>query len=51
MEFVGEEGMDAGGVQKEFFMLLLRDILNPQFGMFHEDEESKLVWFSDEVSY
>ena len=42
--------MDAGGVQKEFFMLLLREILNPQFGMFQEDEESKLIWFNDEVS-
>ena len=48
--FVGEEGLDAGGVQKEFFMLLLKDILHPQFGMFREDEESKFIWFSDEVS-
>lgn len=50
VEFVGEEGMDAGGVQKEFFMLLLKDILHPQFGMFEADEESQLIWFSDEVS-
>ena len=42
--------MDAGGVQKEFFMLLLKDILHPQFGMFEADEESQLIWFSDEVS-
>ena len=49
VEFVGEEGMDAGGVQKEFFMLLLRDMLNPEFGMFQEDEESHFIWFSDEV--
>jgi E3 ubiquitin-protein ligase HERC4 len=48
VEFVGEEGMDAGGVQKEFFLLLLRDILNPQFGMFVQDEESNFIWFSDE---
>lgn len=41
--------MDAGGVQKEFFMLLLRDILNPQFGMFQEDEESHFIWFNNEV--
>ena len=50
VEFVGEEGMDAGGVQKEFFLLLLKDILNPQFGMFQEDDESNFIWFSDEVS-
>ena len=43
--------MDAGGVQKEFFMLLLKDILNPHFGMFLEDEESHYIWFREEVSY
>lgn len=48
VEFMGEEGMDVGGVQKEFFLLLLKDILNPQFGMFMEDEESKFIWFSEE---
>jgi hypothetical protein len=48
VEFVGEEGMDAGGVQKEFFLLLLKDILHPHFGMFTEDDESKFVWFNDE---
>lgn len=47
--FVGEEGLDAGGVRKEFFMLLLRNILNPDFGMFVEDEESHLVWFREQV--
>ena len=41
--------MDAGGVQKEFFLLLLKDILHPHFGMFTEDDESKFVWFNDEV--
>lgn len=48
VKFVGEEGLDAGGVQKEFFMLLLREILNPDFGMFVEDDESHLVWFRDQ---
>ena len=41
--------MDAGGVQKEFFLLLLKDILNPHFGMFTEDDESSFIWFNDEV--
>ena len=47
--FIGEEGLDAGGVQKEFFMLLLQAILNPDFGMFIEDPESHLIWFRDQV--
>ncbi len=51
MRFVGEEGLDAGGVQKEFFMLLIQDILNPDFGMFVEDSESHLLWFRDQVRW
>ncbi len=35
---------------KEFFMLLSQRILNPDIGMFVEDEESHLVWFRDGVS-
>ncbi len=35
---------------KEFFMLLSQKILNPDFGMFVEDEESHLLWFRDGVS-
>ena len=48
--FAGEPGEDEGGVQKEFFMLLLQEILNPDFGMFTEDEESHFVWFREQVS-
>ena len=47
--FMGEEGEDVGGVQKEFFMLLLHEILNPDFGMFVEDDESHFVWFREQV--
>lgn len=46
---MGEEGEDVGGVQKEFFMLLLHEILNPDFGMFVEDDESHFVWFREQV--
>ncbi|KAJ2091105.1 putative E3 ubiquitin-protein ligase [Coemansia sp. RSA 986] len=34
IEFVGEEGIDAGGLTKEWFMLLVRELLNPMYGMF-----------------
>ena len=47
--FADEPGEDEGGVQKEFFMLLLQEILNPDFGMFTEDEESHFVWFREQV--
>lgn len=56
MKFFGEEAEDAGGVTKEFFMLLLREILDPKYGMFKEYEETRAIWFSehtfeDEVYY
>lgn len=30
IEFLGEEGLDEGGVQKEFFQLILRDLFDPK---------------------
>ena len=34
MHFVGEEGVDEGGVQKEFFQLVVRSVFNPEYGAF-----------------
>ncbi|KAM9331112.1 putative E3 ubiquitin-protein ligase HERC3 [Gastrophryne carolinensis] len=45
--FDGEEAVDDGGVTKEFFLLLLKELLNPIYGMFTVYEESNLLWFSD----
>ena len=44
--FQDEEAEDAGGVTKEFFMLLMEEILNPDYGMFTEYEDSNLIWFN-----
>lgn len=33
IEFKGEEGIDAGGLRKEWFLLLVRDVFNPDHGM------------------
>ncbi|GAA5960048.1 hypothetical protein JCM8115_004510 [Rhodotorula mucilaginosa] len=41
-----EEGIDAGGLRKEWFLLLCRKLFDPQFGMFLVDEESQYVWFN-----
>ena len=43
--FAGEPGQDEGGVQKEFFMLLLRSLLDPNFAMFNTCE-GNLIWFN-----
>ncbi|XP_029453752.1 probable E3 ubiquitin-protein ligase HERC3 isoform X2 [Rhinatrema bivittatum] len=45
--FDGEEAVDDGGVTKEFFLLLLKELLNPVYGMFTYYPDSNLLWFSD----
>uniref|UniRef100_A0A8C4Z4W8 HECT and RLD domain containing E3 ubiquitin protein ligase 4 n=1 Tax=Gadus morhua TaxID=8049 RepID=A0A8C4Z4W8_GADMO len=47
--FVGEEAVDAGGVRKEFFLLIMRELLDPKYGMFRYHEESRLIWFSNKT--
>jgi E3 ubiquitin-protein ligase HERC4 len=47
VKFHEEEAEDAGGVRKEFFMLLLKEILDPKYGMFTSYEETRTIWFSE----
>ena len=35
VQFRGEEGLDEGGVQKEFFQLLVEELFNQDFGESH----------------
>ncbi|KAJ3092692.1 hypothetical protein HK102_004154 [Quaeritorhiza haematococci] len=42
----GEEGMDQGGVQKEFFQVLVGLLLDPAYGMFSYDEETRYCWIN-----
>lgn len=46
VEFEGEQGVDEGGVSKEFFQLVVEEIFNPDIGMFTYDEHTKLFWFN-----
>lgn len=41
----GEEGLDHGGVQQEFFRLLMAEALSPSYGMFTTDARTRLSWF------
>lgn len=34
VEFEGEQGIDEGGVSKEFFQLVVEEIFNPDIGRF-----------------
>ncbi|CAF0899632.1 unnamed protein product [Brachionus calyciflorus] len=47
--FIGEDAYDAGGVKKEFFMLLIREILDLKYGMFTYYDESHQIWFNDQT--
>ena len=44
--FEGEPGIDEGGVRKEFFMLVIKELFDPQFGMFIYNEKKRIYWFN-----
>ncbi|KAL8983135.1 MAG: hypothetical protein Q9205_002538 [Flavoplaca limonia] len=44
--FQGEEGVDAGGLRKEWFLLLVREVFDPEHGMFVYDEDSRYCYFN-----
>lgn len=41
----GEEGLDHGGVQQEFFRVLMAEALDPSYGMFTMDTRNRVTWF------
>ena len=41
----GEDGLDHGGVQQEFFRLLFAEAFRPDYGMFTVDTTTKMAWF------
>ncbi|KAF4519049.1 hypothetical protein B566_EDAN001635 [Ephemera danica] len=50
VSFVGEPGLDMGGLTKEWFLLLVRHIFQPDYGMFVYHKHSRSYWFSTEVA-
>ncbi|CAO3617098.1 unnamed protein product [Cunninghamella echinulata] len=49
IQFIGEEGVDEGGVQKEFFQLMVRELFDAKYGMFSFNEESRFCWFNPNI--
>jgi hypothetical protein len=39
-------GIDAGGLSKEWFLLLVRELFDEKWGMFNYDPDSNLCWFN-----
>ncbi|KAI1613385.1 hect domain ubiquitin protein ligase E3 [Exophiala viscosa] len=46
IDFQGEEGVDAGGLRKEWFLLLVREIFDPNHGLFVYDDDSQYCYFN-----
>jgi alpha-tubulin suppressor-like RCC1 family protein len=46
VNFIGEEGVDAGGVKKEFFQLLCETVMQPDYDMFVYHPETRTYWFN-----
>lgn len=48
---MGEDALDEGGVMKELFLLVVPQVLNPDYGLFEMYLESRLCWFNRMVNY
>jgi len=46
VEFDAEQGIDEGGLSKEFFQLIVEEIFNPDYGMFVHCPETHTYWFN-----
>ncbi|KAG9666169.1 HECT-domain-containing protein, partial [Aureobasidium melanogenum] len=46
VHFTDEEGVDAGGLRKEWFLTVVRDIFDPNHGMFLYDDDSGFCYFN-----
>ncbi|KAI1324123.1 HECT-domain-containing protein [Xylariaceae sp. FL0255] len=46
IQFQDEEGVDGGGLRKEWFLLLVREVFNPDHGLFVYDEDSQFCYFN-----
>lgn len=50
VQFVNEPGVDAGGLRKEWFLLLTKSLARPERGLFSMVEESGYSWFAPRVT-
>eukprot|EP01124_Arcella_intermedia_P028913 TRINITY_DN5997_c0_g1_i2.p1 TRINITY_DN5997_c0_g1~~TRINITY_DN5997_c0_g1_i2.p1 ORF type:complete len:745 (-),score=142.97 TRINITY_DN5997_c0_g1_i2:829-3012(-) len=50
VQFSGEEGIDEGGVRKEWFQLVVEDLFSVKYGMFIQDDETRSYWWFNHKS-
>ena len=46
IRFANEPGIDEGGVRKEYFSLIMKQIISEQYGMFRFKEDAQLYWIN-----
>ena len=51
IDFIGEEGVDQGGLKKEFFMLITRKIFSEEYNLFSYNSKTYLFWFNSNSSH
>uniref|UniRef100_A0A8C4Y2T0 HECT domain-containing protein n=2 Tax=Gopherus evgoodei TaxID=1825980 RepID=A0A8C4Y2T0_9SAUR len=49
VQFVGEQGIDVGGLSQEFFTIITRELCCPEAQIFRCFEDSNLIWFPSQV--
>ena len=49
IRFAGEPGIDEGGVRKEYFQLVVKELLSPNYAMFTYNEEVQLYYFNGQT--
>ena len=46
IRFSNEPGIDEGGVRKEYFSLVIKELLKPDYAMFKYNEDVQLYYFN-----
>ena len=49
IRFEDEPGIDQGGVRKEYFSLVIKELLSPNYGMFKYNEDVQLYYFNGQT--
>ncbi len=51
IKFSGEEGVDAGGVTREWFSVLARQMFNPDYALFRTSAADRITYQPNRMSY
>ncbi|CAG0922014.1 unnamed protein product [Notodromas monacha] len=46
VQFIGEQGVDEGGLSKEFFQLVVEEIFHPNYALFTLNKETNTHWLN-----